>query len=85
MMDLIVLGIIPGTSFVITLWWAVLMALIASVLLLIYIETSKPQKGHTTGLKRTDVNLEQITIAGMLNPIFHMPNRNLLLGRKQQD
>lgn len=85
MLDLIVLGIVPGTSFVITLWWAVLMALIASVLLLIYIETSKPLKGHKSVLKRTDVDLERIAVGGMLNPIFHMPGRNLLLSRKHQD
>ena len=85
MLDFIVLGIVPGTSFVITLWWAVVMALIVSVLFLVYIESSKPQKNHNATLKRGKTDLEQVGIAGMLNPIFHVPGRNLLLSRKNQD
>lgn len=81
MYDLIVLGIVPGTSFVITLWWALLFALIAAVLLLIYIEGSKATKNHTAAIKRGTANIEEVDIAGVLNPIFHIPGRNLLLSR----
>ncbi len=86
MLDLIVLGIVPGTTFVITLWWALLFALIFSLMLLIYVEVKKPkQTTKTVQVSRPFVDLSNISIAGILNPIFHAPGRNLLLSRKSED
>lgn len=86
MLDLIVLGIVPGTTFVITLWWALLFALFFSIMLLIYVEVSKPkQSTKNARVARPLVDLSTVSIAGILNPIFHAPGRNLLLSRKTED
>ena len=44
MLDFIVLGIVPGTSFVITLRWALLFGLIFSFSLILYLELTWPSK-----------------------------------------
>lgn len=85
MLDLIVLGIVPGTSFVITLWWALLFAFVCSLIALLYVELNKPQKNHQLQLGSNEVDLESVNVSGVLNPIFHFPGRNLLLGRRHQD
>ena len=58
MLDLIVLGIVPGTSFTITLWWVLLVSFILSVYLLIWVESSKVKNSSVR--TRTDINLELI-------------------------
>lgn len=86
MLDLVVLGIVPGTTFVITLWWALFFALLSSIMLLVYVEVSKPRQATKSVRERRPlVDLSNISIAGILNPIFHAPGRNLLLNRKSED
>jgi len=70
MLDFIVLGIVPGTDFVITLWWALFFALIVSLLALIYVEINKPRNqrihGELEALTDFDlsVDLKDVAIAG---------------------
>ena len=58
MLDLIVLGIVPGTSFVITLWWALVFALVAAIAVFIYIEASKKSVSSFGTLESTDAEAE---------------------------
>jgi hypothetical protein len=61
MLDFIVLGIVPGTTFVITLWWALLFAFVCSVALLVYVELTKPRQNNVEQLK---LDLHDIAVAG---------------------
>lgn len=47
MLDFIVLGIVPGTSFTVTFRWALVFALAFTTALLLYIEITKPRQSST--------------------------------------
>lgn len=64
MLDFIVLGIVPGTTFVITLWWALLFALICSVALLAYVEITKPRQHREVVQEQLELDLHDVAIAG---------------------
>lgn len=44
MLDFIVLGIVPGTSFTVTFRWALVFALAFTTGILLYIEITKPRQ-----------------------------------------
>lgn len=85
MLDLIVLGIVPGTSFVITLWWTLLFALIAAVTSLTYVEIRKLSKRKSLTLDTTIVELETSSLTELLTPILRFRGRNLLLDQHSED
>ncbi len=58
MLDLIVLGIVPGTSFVITLWWALVFALVAAIAMLMYIEARKKSASSFRALDMSESEVE---------------------------
>jgi hypothetical protein len=53
MLDFIVLGIIPGTSFTITFWWAILFSLVLVITIFVYFETTKFKQHPMTKSKST--------------------------------
>lgn len=63
MLDLIVLGIVPGTSFVITLWWALVFALVAAIAVFIYVEASKKSVSSFGTLESADAEAELSELA----------------------
>ncbi len=76
MLDFIVLGIVPGTTFVITLRWVLLAALILCVIALMYLELKKPRKAsHSRRVSHPAVNLEAISTNGLLGMTFFSPGR----------
>ena len=58
MLDFIVLGIVPGTSLIITLSWVLLIALVISLYMLVRIELKKPRK---TTPAHSPTNLETVS------------------------
>lgn len=61
MLDLIVLGIVPGTKFVVTFWWSLVFALAFSLLLFAYVEATKPkQSARKQSDKHGELDLEVI-------------------------
>ncbi len=61
MLDLIVLGIVPGTKFVVTFWWSLVFALTFSLLLFVYVETTKPKHSvHKQSRKLSELDREVI-------------------------
>lgn len=85
MLDFIVLGIVPGTSFVITLWWALLFALLAAIASLVYVEIRKFSKRKSLILDNTEVTLETSSLSELLTPIFRFRGRNLLLDHHHEE
>lgn len=64
MLDFIVLGIIPGTTFTITFWWSLGFGLIFALIVLMYIEVRKTRKArHSDGPK---VGVERATAQAQL-------------------
>lgn len=74
MLDMIVLGVVPGTHFIITLWWAVTFSLIFLLLVLIYTELHAPTK--TTKRVRPTVDFDSIDSGTLLHPNFILPGRS---------
>ena len=60
MLDLIVLGIVPGTSFVITLWWALVFALVAAIAVFMYVELSKHSSANFTSNDSAETEIEAL-------------------------
>jgi len=62
MLNFIVLGIVPGTSFTVTLWWVLLVSFVLSAYVLVKYESAKSKK--VTSRTRSVVNLD------LINPSF---------------
>ena len=83
MMDLIVLGVVPGTHFIITLWWAVAFSIIFLLVVLIYVEMSRTPKN--TKRSYPAVDLDSIHVGSILPLTFVLPGRSSYMTNKFKD
>jgi hypothetical protein len=55
MLDFIVLGIVPGTTFTITFWWSLGFGLVFALFVLTYIELRRPRKTKADAMAKVGV------------------------------
>lgn len=65
MLDFIILGIIPGTSFTLTLGWVLLLMPVALLTLLLFLGINKPKKMRTPNHTHPTINLDTLDLAGL--------------------